>query len=206
VSYCIKCQIREEPSGTDKNKGHQRFHGLQPLYFVNLELDLLRQIETTDQREARIRRLRFCEHRPENSCSVAHVGTVWLPPVQAQPLNELLSYTKAAVPAGESVFAVPYYPLFYFISGLDHATRFIDLRPGSPGPTAEDEMIADLGNHPIDGVLYFVGLQFAGGESFEDAYPRLHHYLMTHFALYRTIGTYFGRLVEIRRRHAPRAD
>ena len=69
MSYCIKCQIREEPSGTDKNKGHQRFHGLQPLYFVNLELDLLRQIETTDQREARIRRLRFCIARKTAAAS-----------------------------------------------------------------------------------------------------------------------------------------
>ncbi len=134
------------------------------------------------------------------------VGTLWLSPVQAQPLNDLLSYTKTAVPAGESVFAVPYYPLFYFISGLDHATRFIDLRPGSPGPTAEDEMIADLENQPVDVVLYFVGSQFAGAESFEDAYPRLHHYLMTHFALDKTINTYFGPYVEIRRRNAPMAD
>lgn len=133
------------------------------------------------------------------------VGTFWLSPVQAQPLNELLSYTKATVPAGESVFVVPYYPLFYFISGLDHATRFIDLRPGSPGPTAEDEVIADLENHPINVVLYFVGSQFSGGESFEDAYPRLHHYLMTHFALDRTINTFFAPFVEIRRRNAPTA-
>jgi len=131
------------------------------------------------------------------------VGTFWLSPVQAQPLNDLLSYTKAAVPAGGSVFAVPYYPLFYFISGLDHPTRFIDLRPGSPGPAAEDEMIADLEKQSIDVVLYFVGVQFPGGESFQDAYPRLHHYLMTHFALDRTIGTYFAPFVEIRRRNVP---
>lgn len=129
------------------------------------------------------------------------VGTFWLSPVQAQPLNELLSYTKTAVPAGESVFAVPYFPLFYFISGLDHATRFIDLRPGSPGPRAEDEMIADLETHPVNVVLYFVGSQFSGGESFEDAYPRLHHYLMTHFDLERTINNFFAPFVEIRRRH-----
>jgi hypothetical protein len=129
------------------------------------------------------------------------VGTVWLQANSASALNEALSFAKTDLDPSRPVFVVPYAPMFYFLSGLDHATRFVDLRPGSPGPAAEDEIIAGLEAEHVDVVLYFVGAQYDAIDSFQDAYPRVYRYVMTHYELDRSISTYFGPYIDIRRRH-----
>jgi hypothetical protein len=128
------------------------------------------------------------------------VGTMWLPPNLAEPLAETLAFAKRTVKPGEKVLVIPYFPMFYFLTGIDHATRFTDLRPGSPGADAEDEMIADLERERLERVFFFVGVQFPGNDSFEDAYPHFYHYLVTHYVVEKKISSFFGPYAEIYRR------
>jgi hypothetical protein len=131
-------------------------------------------------------------------------GTLWVPRPTARLWNEILDYARAEVPDEDPVFVYPYFPIFYFLTGLDHATRFVDLRPGSPGRGAEDEIIEELERQRVKVVFYFSGAQYPGIERWNEAYPRLQHYLETHFERVREFRGLLGSYAEVRRRRVPK--
>jgi 4-amino-4-deoxy-L-arabinose transferase-like glycosyltransferase len=128
------------------------------------------------------------------------VGTLWVERGQGKVLNEMLAYVEQNVPPGEQVFVFPYYPMFYFITGLQHATRYTDVRPLSPGPMAEAEIIRHLEEENIRFAFYFPATQFKGLESFEAAYPRLHRNVMTRFEVDREFHAFYGLYAKALRR------
>jgi len=133
----------------------------------------------------------------------SEVGTIWMPFDSAKIWNLILDYTRRTVPSEERIFVVPYAPIFYFLSGREHPIRFVDLRPGSPGVEAEDEMIESLERQQVGFVLYMRGLQFPGIERFEQAYPRLDHYIERRYEISREFRSLFGTFAELRRRRSP---
>ena len=133
-------------------------------------------------------------------------GTLWLHRSTAQVWNELFDYVRAEIPDGEPVFAYPYFPLLYFLTPHPHATRFVDLRPGSPGPDAEDEIIEAVEREQVKFVFYFVGTQYPGIEPWAEAYPRLQRYFESHFERIHEIRGAFGTYAEVRRRKVPERE
>ncbi len=127
-------------------------------------------------------------------------GTLWLPRQTARAWNDLLDIVRAEIPEGEAIFAYPYFPMLHFLTGHPPATRFVDLRPGSPGPGAEDEIIEALERREVQFVLYFSGAQYPGIEPWVEAYPRLQRYLETRFEPLHEVPGEFGTFAEIRRR------
>ena len=114
--------------------------------------------------------------------------------------NEILDYTKTKPFQGEDVLALPYFPLYYYMSGRDHPSRFMDLRPGSPGTESEEEFIGVLERDETRYILYALGLQYPGIDRFENAYPRLHHYIETHYEQDRSFMGSYGSYADILRR------
>ncbi len=127
-------------------------------------------------------------------------GTVWVDRLTARLWNEIFDHLDTEMSDHDRIFAVPYFPILYFLMGLEHPTRFVDLRPGSPGWEAEDEIVSTLEREEIEFVLYAVGSQYPAIESFESAYPRLHRYILTRFELEREFLGPFGPYAEVRRR------
>jgi hypothetical protein len=132
-------------------------------------------------------------------------GTFWLHQSEARGTEDLLRYLNNNTSNQDTVYVYPYYPIIYFMSGLRHASRFIDLRPGSPGEAAEDEIIEALEVDRVRLVLYFVGAQYPGLERVRASYPRLHHYLATHFEVEREFERYGELFAQIKRRR-PRKE
>ena len=110
-------------------------------------------------------------------------GTVWIDATTAQIWNDLLDHTESSIGPNEEIFVVPYFPMFYYLSGRDHPSRFVALGPGFPGPEAEDEIIAQLERDNVALALNVYGAEYPGLEKFESAYPRLFRYLESRFAL-----------------------
>jgi len=108
-------------------------------------------------------------------------GTLWVDRATSVLWNDILEYTKSQVAEGDRVFVVPYFPLFYFLSGQDHPTRQVALGPTFPGMQAEDEIILELERERVEFVLQAKGVEYPGLEGFESSYPRLHHYLAERF-------------------------
>jgi len=129
-------------------------------------------------------------------------GTLWMPRATARLWNDILGFVRERVPEGQAIFAYPYFPLLYFLAGRDHATPFVDLRPGSPGAGAEDEIIEGLERSRVEFVFYFVGSQYPSIEPFHEAYPRLARHLETRFEAVRDFVGPFGTYAEVRRRKA----
>ena len=112
-------------------------------------------------------------------------GTVWVSASTAVVWNDILDHTNEVMEEGEEIFAVPYFPLFYYLSGRDHPSRFVALGPGFPGMEAEDEIIARLDEKQVAFALNVYGVEYPGLEKFQSAYPRLFRYLENHFELDR---------------------
>ena len=127
-------------------------------------------------------------------------GTVWIESETAAIWNEMFDYTKHAMSPGDQIFVYPYFPLFYFLSGQDHPSRYVALGPGFPGAEAEDEIIAQLEKDEIEFVLNASGVEYPGLEGFEQAYPRLHHYLTSRFEVEQEFEASFGPYAEVLRR------
>ncbi|MCP4038982.1 MAG: hypothetical protein GY733_18735 [bacterium] len=116
-------------------------------------------------------------------------GTLWVSTPTAVLWNEILEHTNRVMKPDDEIFAVPYFPLFYFMSGRDHPSRFVALGPGLPGMEAEDEIIGLLEHERVAYALNVYGAEYPGLEKFENAYPRLHHYLETRYELeHRFVG------------------
>lgn len=113
-------------------------------------------------------------------------GTVWVANSTAVVWNEILTHIDAAMDEGDDLFVYPYFPLFHFLSGRDHPSRFIALGPGFPGVETEDEIIATLERQRVEFTLNAYAVQYPGLEKFENAYPRLNHYLDTHYDVERS--------------------
>ncbi|MDP3938609.1 MAG: hypothetical protein Q8R92_10800 [Deltaproteobacteria bacterium] len=131
------------------------------------------------------------------------VGPLFLDPLTAQPLNEMLAYAREKLPPEATIFVFPHDALFYFLTGMNHPARFVDLRPHSPGADAEDEIIAQLEHRKVPVVFYFTGARFPDAPSPEGSYPRLHHYLTTHFKVDREFKTVLGTFAQARWRRVP---
>jgi len=132
-------------------------------------------------------------------------GTLWVPVDQARSWNAVLEYLHARVPEGALVFAAPYFPILYFGTGYEHPTRFVDLRPGSPGPAAEDEIMLRLEEQSVEWAVYFPGFQFPALERWESAYPRLNRYIEARFERQHTVPGVFGPFAHVlQRRSKPR--
>jgi hypothetical protein len=127
-------------------------------------------------------------------------GTLWQDPRTTRLLEQILDYSRENIPEDEAVFVAPYYPLYYYLTKREHPSRFIDLRPGSPGREFEDEIILELERAGVEHVLYMKGSQYAGIERFENAYPRLHHYMIQRFEHEKSFDSFFGPYGEFRRR------
>jgi hypothetical protein len=127
-------------------------------------------------------------------------GTFWMGLSTARLWNEILDYTDETLSGDDQIFAVPYFPLFYFMSNREHPTRYVALGPGLPGMEAEDEIIGFLERNGVDFVLNATGVEYAGLENFESSYPRLHHYLTTRFAVEREFEGRYQVYAEILRR------
>jgi len=127
-------------------------------------------------------------------------GTIWQDPATTMVLEQILDYSRENIPESELVFVVPYYPLYYYLTKREHPSRFVDLRPGSPGRDFEDEIILELEEAGVEHVLYMKGSQYQGIERFANAYPRLHHYIIMRFELEKGFTTQFGDYGEFRRR------
>jgi len=127
-------------------------------------------------------------------------GTVWVDLETAKLWNDILDYARTELSQHDQLFAVPYFPLFHFLSGRDHPTRFVALGPGLPGTEAEDEIIHQLESKGVEFVLNSVGNEYPGLESFESSYPRLHHYLTTRFEVEREFAGPFGLYAQVLRR------
>lgn len=127
-------------------------------------------------------------------------GTFWVGLSTARLWNEILDYTESALSEEDQIFAVPYFPLFYFMSERDHPTRYVALGPGLPGMEAEDEIIGYLEHNGVDFVLSATGVEYPGLEGFESSYPRLHHYLTTRFALDRRFEGRYRTYAKVLRR------
>jgi hypothetical protein len=127
-------------------------------------------------------------------------GTLWLPRDNARRWNAVFEYLRERVPEGAPVFTVPYSPMLHFLTGYDHPTRYTDLRPGSPGPAAEDEIMQRLERESVQWVAYFPGTQFPAIERWESAYPRLQRYVEARFERQRSFPGPFGTFAEVWRR------
>jgi hypothetical protein len=137
--------------------------------------------------------------RPRSAVET-RAGTLWQDPRISFPLEQILDYSKENIPEHEAVFVAPYYPLYYYLTKREHPSRFIDLRPGSPGRKFEDEIILELEQAGVEHVLFMHGVQYKGIERFANAYPRLHHYIMQRFELEKSFRSGFGPYGEFRRR------
>jgi hypothetical protein len=127
-------------------------------------------------------------------------GTLWVNLATARIWNDILRYTDEELGEDDRVFAVPYFPLYYFMSGQEHPTRYVALGPGLPGVEAEDEIIFQLERDNVRYVLNGVGIGYAGLEGFENSYPRLHEYLTTRFEVDREFIGFFAPYAEFRKR------
>ncbi len=127
-------------------------------------------------------------------------GTFWVEPGTARAWNAIVDFTRERVPEGDSVFAAPHFPIFYFLTGRDHPTPYTDLRPGSPGMGAEAEIIEALDTQPVPWVLRLVGSQFDRLERFDVAYPRLARYIDDHYEVAEPIDDRYGVYAEFLRR------
>ncbi len=127
-------------------------------------------------------------------------GTVWVQQMVAGIWNDILSYTASRMSEGDRIYAVPYFPLFYFLSDRDHPTRYVALGPGLPGRSAENEIIQQLEREHVDFVLYAPGQEYPGLEEFKNAYPRLSRYIQRHFDVDREFHSTFGLYAELLQR------
>lgn len=133
-------------------------------------------------------------------------GTVWVPAPTAEIWNEIFDYTNDVMAEGDQLFAFPYFPMFYFLSGRDHPSRFVALGPGLPGAEAEDEIIGQLERDQVEFALNVHGAEYPGLERFENAYPRLFHYLTTQYELEYTFSGQLSDYADLLRRRTSRHE
>lgn len=130
-------------------------------------------------------------------------GTLWVHPATARAWNMIIDFTAQEIPAEDTIFAAPHFPIFYFMTGRPHPTRYPDLRPGSPGMGAEDEIIEALDREPVAWVMRLVGSQFDRLDRFDVAYPRLSLHIDRHYELAQRIDDRYGIYAEFLRRKPP---
>lgn len=123
-------------------------------------------------------------------------GTIWIEPGTARALSEVLEHAVTKIEADAEIFAVPHFPMFYFLAERPHPTPYTDLRPGSPGVGAEEEIIRRLEEDQVEWVLRLVGSPFKRLQRFEVAYPRLHRYIETQYETTRVINSSYGEYAE----------
>jgi hypothetical protein len=127
-------------------------------------------------------------------------GTVWVESETATLWNDIIDHTRRELSADDRIFVFPYFPLFYFMSDQEHPSRYVALGPGLPGTEAEDEIIHQLEDEEIQFLLNASGVQYPGLERFENAYPRLHHYLTSRYIVEREFEGSFGPYAQFLRR------
>jgi len=127
-------------------------------------------------------------------------GTFQVSEQTASLWNQILEHTDRVIEPGEEIFVVPYFPLYYFMSDRDHPSRYVALGPGLPGMEAEDEIIGQLETDRVAFALNVYGAEYIGLEKFENAYPRLQHYLDTQYELEHRFEGSFSDYADLLRR------
>ena len=68
--------------------------------------------------------------------------------------HEVIGYTQAHVPAGETIFVYPYFPLGYYLTATFSATRYEYLQPGMHTREQDQEAIRELERSRTNVVLF----------------------------------------------------
>lgn len=77
-------------------------------------------------------------------------------PVRAGPAEQsIIKLVTARVNAGETLFAYPYLPMVYFLTGAENPTRYSFLQPGMMRRAEYERTLEDLRVHPPRWIFYF---------------------------------------------------
>ena len=113
---------------------------------------------------------------PAEPLKLERAGGVRIP--RASVLTDFVQRLQSHVPAGHSILALPYEPMFYFLAQRRNPTRWNYLWPGDQTPADHTRLIAEVERDPPDVVLLTVERRFATQAKAIVQYVHDHYYLI----------------------------
>jgi hypothetical protein len=137
--------------------------------------------------------------------SVERAGGVLVKPADAMLLDDVVAYVRAASGPGETVAAIPYFPILNFLADRpsSSASSYI-IWPFPEYPDRDDRVIHAMETTGTKVVVYDF-TQFGTFPPAEEYAPKLFAYLVDHFEMDRffNYGLFDYRLVGLHRRKEP---